>query len=176
MKGETIMFKEGDIIRRITEDGSGSLLRVTEDETDNPSALNLGYVYVADEAGNNVSSVDVNDYELVSALTQQSQETKPMKPNVSGKTIKKIHEDISKMYIQVAQYMESSLDGASIELKIDADYSSGQDLDVRFSARVGYESWITSDDLFKSAEIAIHRYGEDKKLKPLRIAMYREAT
>jgi hypothetical protein len=169
MKGETMLYKEGDIIRRITEDGDGEIVRVLEDQCAYETDDEVQGLHVA--VGNDDSDtwVDADDYELVTN-NQPIQECKPMEPNVPERTNEDIHEDIAKMFVQCAQYMQSCLDGDNITLKIEGD-TNGDKMDVSFTARVRYGEDVISGNLFRSAEVAVERFTQDKGLKPLQIAM-----
>jgi hypothetical protein len=169
------MFKENDLVRLITESGGGEVMRVTDDsDTDDGTTC---CEIASEDKGNDILWHDTGDLELVTdELFTSDKECKPMETNTPTRTHEDIHEDISKMFIQLAQFAEERLDGQSIEIKIETEHYSGNDLDINFSARVGYGAWVTSTNLFKSAEIALTRHTEDKGLKPLSIPMYKEAA
>jgi hypothetical protein len=106
------------------------------------------------------------------------QEVKPMEPNTPLSTQEEIHKSICQMFIQAAQYMEASLDGETVHLSIIAEYSNGNNLDVAFSASIGYsnENKVVSSNLFKSAQVSVARFTENQGLKPLSIPMFKEAA
>ena len=163
------MFKEGDIIRRRTEDGTGEIVRVLETpEYESES------VYVATGNDDSDSYIDPSDYELVTD-NQTVQEAVPQTPNVSSKTQEDIHDDISKMFVQATQFLQSNLDGETIELEITGETSSDS-IDVSFKVRIRYEAWVVSSNLFTAAQVALARYKENKGLKPLSIPLYRNAA
>ena len=95
-----------------------------------------------------------------------------MKLNIPARTKEAIHDDIAKMFIQVAQYVTTNAD-ESTEIRIRADYSSGDSMDIAFEVRVRYGDWVNSSDLFKSAEVAVKRHTEDKGLKALSIPVFK---
>jgi len=160
------MFKENDIIRRITEDGTGEIVRVLD--------IDRALVHIAIGKNGNSEWQDAIDYELVSG-DQDIQIPIAIVPNVSDKTQESIHEDISKMYVQAVQFLQANLDGENVELEISGT-TNRDSIDVSFKCRIGYESWVESSNLFKSAQVALDRYKEDKGLKPLSIPLYKDAA
>ena len=126
------MFNEGDLIRKITEDGDGDIIRVLETpDYDSES------VYCATGNDDGDTYIDPGDYELVTSAQDVSAHlAEAMEPNVPKRTMEEVHEDISKMFVQVAQYMGSKLDGDSILIKIEAEYGSGDNFNVSFGANV----------------------------------------
>ena len=115
MKGENKMsklFKQGDLIRRITEEGDGVLV----DMEYSSESVHVELEKIKGQE-HKYTYVDPSDYELVTD-DQSIQESKPMEPNTTDKTMESIHEDISMMYVQAVQFLTNNLDGENIELEI----------------------------------------------------------
>ena len=110
--------------------------------------------------------------QLVSEALEEHEDSDPMKPNTPTRTKEDIHDDIAKMFTQVAQYVTANVD-ESMEIRIRSEYSSGESMDIAFEVRVRFGDWVNSSDLFKSAEVAVKRHTEDKGLKPLSIPMFK---
>ena len=165
------MFTKGNLVRRISEEGDGKIMIVEEDSDSSGTTLcTEGFGIEGQEPFE--STFDTNDLELV-ADSLEEKESQPMELNEPNRTTEEIQNDISKMFIQAVQYMESALDGENIELRICTEYRSGNNLDVTFEARVQFDSWISSNSLFKSAQIAVNRHLEDEGLNKLSLPMYK---
>ena len=156
------LFKEGDLIRKVTEDGTGEVVRVVEHI--NSSAV------VMIESNNECYTDDPNDYELITddQLIQESVSTKPV---TTDRTFQEIHDDICKMFIQIAAFTEDVRNGDRLTLTIKAEHTNEDAIDVNFSACVRYGEDIVTNNLFKSAEIAVARHNENEGHKPLRLSM-----
>ena len=165
------MFTEGNLVRLITEDGTGEVMRVLKD-----SDGDSGVTYVSNGFGNDDSDdwVDTADLELVTDDPLTHEECKPQSPNAPNRTEEDIHNDISKMFIQVVQWLQANGCERQIELTINADYHQGSAMDIGFKVQIGYDSTITSKNLFRSAAVALNRHDEDKSLSPLSIPMFVE--
>ena len=165
------MFKENDLIRRITEDGTGEIVRVLEDVVDEYSSVHVA-------VGNDDSEdwFDPSDYELVTDDQEIHMDLKPMQDNVPQITHEQVHEEICKLFATVTQWMRANEVDEQIELAINATHYKGDDIDVSFNARIQHEYTITSDNLFESAKVALKRKREDDLLKPLTIPFYKDAT
>lgn len=165
------MFKENDLIRRITEDGSGEIVRVLEADYPNE----YGSIHIAVGNDDDDTWVDPEDYELVTDDQTVHEDNEPQVANIPTKTQEEIHEDISKMFVQATQFLEANLDDERIELEIIGETNS-KGISIAFKARVHYEPWVISSNLFRSAEVALARFKEDQGLKPLAIPMFKEAA
>lgn len=120
-----------------------------------------------------------NDEELKLVRTADDiirEDMKQLEATKSTRTVDEVHQDISDMIAQVANYMIDNLDGESCRLSIEAEFSTGTNVDVEFKARVRYGDDVVSDDLYKSARIALERHSQNETLKPRRITLYREAA
>lgn len=97
-----------------------------------------------------------------------------MKDNVPGRTQQDIHDDISKMFVQVIQWLRANGCEEKIELHIQGDNYKDSSLDISFKVELGYERSITSQNLFRSAKVALERLDENKILQPVTIPMFVE--
>jgi hypothetical protein len=165
------MFNEGDLVRRITEDMDDEIVKVIEGES-------FGTIAVLAEDGDPMN-VDASDYELVAATpTVHEEVAQPMVANVPTRTEKDIHEDICKMFVQVFQFMEPNLNSDNISINVEANHRAGttDNIDIKFDVGIGYGDKVTSDNLFTSARIVLHRHNEDKSLNPVCIPLYKDAA
>jgi hypothetical protein len=166
MKGN-IMFQEGNLVRPITEDGSGEVMSVISVEEDS-NTVELACL-------NGVTSMDMNDLELVTdGQIVHEEKMKPMKKNVPTRTEQDIHDDIGKMFIQVVQWLRAHDCEEKISIEVNGENFNDSNLEISFNVRIGYESTITSKNIFTSARIALERSNEDSFLKPLSIPMFVE--
>lgn len=163
------MFTEGNLVRLITEDGTGEVMRVLED-----SNGDSGVTYVAVGNDDRDDYISTEDLELVTDDPLTHEECKPQSPNAPNRTEEDIHNDISKMFIQVVQWLQANGCEKQIELTINSSYHQGSAMDVGFKVQIGYDSTITSKNLFRSAAVALNRHDEDKSLSPLSIPMFVE--
>jgi hypothetical protein len=171
-------FSIGDLV---VQNGDNEVMRVLEYSKGISSASddNPDTVHVA--IGNDDSDdwFRADELTLVTAVENIIiQEVKPMEPNTPRGTQEEIHESICQMFIQTAQYMEANLDGETVHLSIIAEYRNGNNLDVEFTASIGYgsENKVISSNLFKSAQVSVARFTENQGLKPLSIPMFKEAA
>ena len=97
----------------------------------------------------------------------------PQVPNVPDRTYAEIHDDIAKMFIQVAQHMRQYTDD-KITLTITAEsFNTSDDMEVEFKASCRYEDSVVSDNLYRSAELSARRHSENKELNTLKIPYQR---
>jgi hypothetical protein len=166
MKGN-IMFQEGNLVRLITEDGSGIVMSVIDHDEES------GVVELDDGALQTFQ--DANDLELVTdGQVVHEERMKPMNENVPTRTEQDIHDDIGKMFIQVVQWLRANDCEEKITIEVNGENYNNKNLDISFNVRIGYEASITSKNVFTSARIALERYKEDDLLKPLSIPMFVE--
>jgi hypothetical protein len=165
------MFNEGDLVRLITEEGEAEIASVIQEETD-------GTVIIRYKDHSPIT-VDAGDYELVTATpTVHEEVAQPMVANIPTRTEKDIHEDICKMFVQVFQFMEPNLNSDNMSINVEANHRAGttDNIDIRFDVGIGYGDKVTSDNLFTSARIVLHRHNEDKSLNPVCIPLYKDAA
>jgi hypothetical protein len=162
-------FKIGDIVRKVCEDPAMDYDPVDVigiDETTIRVQNSVGTTYTDDP----------NDFELitsVSDITQEPVKQVPNNPNLDEATI---HSEVARMMNEVTQFVAKHVDGKSIELCIESEYYSGADLDISFNCRIGYEERIKSGNLRQSAEISLRHWQETHNLKPLSIGVTRNET
>jgi dynactin complex subunit len=159
------MFKQGNLVRRITEDGSGEIVSVVCVE-DN-GVMQIKSVHQSEDR---IDMVDETDYELVTDNIAELDKVKTESHKLS-RTQEELHEDICKLFAQVIQFMEPELDGDRIALSINAEYYTGNAVEVGFKVCIRYGEDVVTDNLFTSAQVAVNRYTQNKGLKPKRIAM-----
>lgn len=166
------MFKENDLIRRITEDGTGEIVRVLQDQ--DQLAYETTTVHVA--VGNDDSEdwIDAGDYELVTDDQEIHMDLKPMVANDPSLTNEQIHEEICKMFGTVVQWIRANGEDVRVRLSINTENYSSDSISVNFDAQLAYGDTVISDNLFESAKVALKRKREDELLKPLSIPFYKE--
>jgi len=164
------MFKENDLVRPITEDGSGEIMRVLND---NDIVCHLSYVEGENKHAERL--MDSKDLELVSDNQVIHEELKSMKAVLPSRTQEDLHDDISKMFVQVVQWLRANDFEERVRIRIEAENYSNSDLEVSFQVDLAYEETITSKNLFTSAKVALERSRENELLKPLSIPMFVEA-
>lgn len=158
------MYEVNSIVRIITDDGDGEVMRVINQEGE--------VVQCASSDDDNERFIDACDIELVTDSQEIHKKMEPLVPNVSGRTYDEVHDDIVKMFIQVVQWLRANGCDKKVELTISAENYDDRDMDVSFEVGLGYETNIVSKDLFRSAKIALARSEENETLKPLSIPMF----
>jgi len=157
------MFKEGNLIRLITEDGTGDIVRVLEDQDDN-------IVHIAHGIDDSDSYVDCYDYELV-ADKAKKQAITPTVPFAPSRTSEAIHDDVQRMMVQLAQYYQAAEVSGTLAMKLEATiYASDSDLTLKCSANLGYGTEVTTRSLNQSVKLAVDRARENDALAPLEIS------
>jgi len=163
------MFKAGNLIRLITEDGDGEIVRVLEDES---HGLLL---HIAIGNDNSEGWVSPDDYELVTeSLLEQEIPENPTPKTVSNRTIEDIHTDIENMMMQLAQHYRATDLGEKFTMTIEAETFQGDDhLTVKYTATVGYGTSVTTRRLDRSVQLVLDRMQENKTLAPEAISFQR---
>jgi hypothetical protein len=162
------MFKEGNLVRLITEDGDGEVMRVLED-----SAYTTTFVAIGNENGE--ERFDTEDLELV-AESALKQESKEMIPNVNRMKDMELTDEINKYMVAIVTSLRDSGCETRINLRISCYHYSGDDAEIEYSVGIEHENEITSDNLGKSAHIAWSRWLEKQTLKVKAIPFYVEAA
>ena len=165
------MFQAGNLVRLITEDGDGEVMRVlVNSEPD-------GTTYCSTGNDDGATYADTHDLELVTDDQMTFGETQPPVPNVPTRTEEEIHEDIRKMFVQIAQWLQAQGIEEQINLSIDSDCCAGATgLDIKFAIRIGYNENVVTRNLFKSAQFAMERAIQDKAYAPISIPMYKDTA
>lgn len=163
-------FAPDDLVRLVTKDGTGVIVRVVvcDDE--------YGDMHIEYEDGTQAGLVSVDEYELVKSAENSTvhKGNKPLTSNEPHRTHADIHDDVSKMFVQVIQYIRGYTDD-KITLSIEATvYNEHDDMEVGFCVACNYDDTITTDNLFRSAEIAASRHRQNKELKRLKIPFHKK--
>jgi hypothetical protein len=163
------MFKEGNLVRKITEEGDAQVERVVIDEDEDEGTINI-------DNGVSTTWVDAEDYELV-ADSAKEQEVNKVVPLVPSRTSEEIHEDIQRMMVQLTQYYQASGLGNSLTMTFEATvYPSDLTLTLKCKASLGYGTEVTTRDLNKSVKIAVDRSRENKAFEPIEISFEGKQT
>ena len=99
-----------------------------------------------------------------------------MEMNTPVATQEEVHSEVCKMFATLANYADAHLNGKKVTLKIEAEYFSGDDIDVSFIVRTGYDDEIVTDNMYRSMQVAIARHKENETLKPKSIPLFRKAV
>jgi len=165
-------FTNGNIVRKKLPNDPN--IKYVEDDELMCVEHSDGIHTVCSAKGRPLCEYNTEDLELVSESIQE-QEVTPIVPNVSDRTQEEIHDDIGKMFVQVAQYMENRLEGETIHIQVKSTYAKGKNLQVSFETFIGYADPIKTNNLFKSAEITLDRFAQNKVMQPLQLSMHKDA-
>ena len=169
------MFKIGNIVRHNSD--LDNLLKVIG--TISGGSGKIREMITVEYEDGTAESFPCEELELVTeAIDILADEHKPQEANVSNRTYKEIHEDITKMYAQVTQWLRSNGHDKKIDLSIECEHYSkdSDELDVSFNCSLEYGATIRSDNLFRSADVALRRTKENELLKPLSIPFFKDAA
>ena len=162
------MFKQGNYVREITDTGDGEVMIVTNVHDDEVTMT-------VQQGNNDYLDVRTDEYELVCDEPTTHEDNMPLVPNTPERSEVEIHDDIAKMFIQVANYMRQFTDD-KITLQIVAEtFSPTDELEVEFKAACRYEDNVVSDNLYRSAQVAVHRHTENKTLHTLKIPFQKKS-
>jgi hypothetical protein len=162
------MFKEGNLVRLITEDGDGEVMRVLED-----SAYTTTFVAIGNE--NREERFDTEDLELV-AESALEQESKAMVINVNTMKDLEVCDQLNRYIVAVITSLrDSSFDGR-VNININCVHYSGDDAQVSYEVYLDGEETIKTNNLGKSAHIALTRHKENAAMKIKAIPFYVEAA
>lgn len=166
-------YKVGDLVKYKDDDDyeDYGVMRVLECEDFSDKVLVT--------IGNHNDSHWVRGDEIELVISEDDivvKESKVIVETTSNRTTDQIHQDICDMFAQVANYMQANLECETCELQVTAEFSSGDNVDVKFRARVRFNDWVECDELYKASRIALTRYKEDKLLNPRRISLHKEAS
>ena len=160
------MFKEGSLVRIITEDGTGEIMRVLED-----SDGDTGVTHVAIGNDDSDDYISTTDLELVTKHVEKQESFKPIF-NGTVMSNRVLHDEINRMMVTVIKELRDRGVTDRISLAIVSSHYSGDDSEISYEAYVGGEETIKTDDLFKSANIAANRHFEKKQLHIAKIPHY----
>jgi hypothetical protein len=165
------MFKEGNLIRLITEDGDADIVHVVKDQENTTVLIDLG-----PDDNSDIRMEDAGDYELVSDGVKK-QEVTPIVPFTPNRTIEAIHDDVQRMMVQLAQYYQAAEVSGTLHMKLEATvYGNDSELTLNCCANLGYGTEVITRDLNKSVKIAVDRARENDALKPIEITFEGKAV
>jgi hypothetical protein len=153
------MFKEGNLVRAITEEGDGEIMRVLEDSVDGAT-----HVAIGNDDGD--TYFDTNDLELVTNDQQELKST-PQKANINSIEDGTLHDQFNKYLVSVITSLRKRGFEGRIELSVDVDHYSGESAEIFYTVELdnNYAGKVRSDNLGKSAHIALSRYEENERLQ-----------
>ena len=165
------MFEQGNLVRKITDKGDAPMMSVIEDSNDDGTT----FCRTLKDNGTNFDMwCSSDDLELVTDDQQTSTSVEQV-PNISDRTHQDIHEDITKMFVQIAQYLDANVENMSnCNISINTRYYGNSEMDIEFDVSVNSNATVSSSNLFTSARVAMERHNENLGLKVLRIPMYKE--
>jgi len=157
------MFKEGSLVRRITEAGDGAIMHVLEDSCalSNTTHVSLGN----DDAD---ASYSTSDLELVQE-SPTTQESTPLRFNSIATDNTTIHTEINRLFISVIKELRELGVEDRIDLAVHTNHYSGDESEISYEAYISGEETIRTDNLFTSARIAANRHFEKKTLHVAKI-------
>jgi hypothetical protein len=165
------MFEQGNLVRKITDKGDAPMMSVIEDSSNDGTTFCRS---LEDDGTNLETWYSSDDLELVTDDQQTSTSVEQV-PNISDRTHQDIHEDITKMFVQIAQYLEANVENmGNCNISINTRYYGESEMDIEFDVSVNSNATISSSNLFTSARVAMERHNENLGLKVLRIPMYKE--
>jgi hypothetical protein len=160
------MFKEGNLVRLITEAGDSEVMRVLEDSGDNGTT----YVSEGDDEGEGYFSTD--DLELVTDDQEVHEETKPMIANINTLEDFELTDQFNRYIISVIQSLRARGCEEKIDITVKCQHFAGESAEIEYGVGISYDADIYSDNLGKSGHIALTRREEAKALKVKAIPMY----
>tara|TARA_R110000751_G_scaffold125703_1_gene227478 strand:- start:10 stop:507 length:498 start_codon:yes stop_codon:yes gene_type:complete len=164
------MFKEDNLVRLITEDGTSEVMRVINDSDEDG-----GVTYVATNRDNGTDWITTSDLELVTDSTLE-QESVIKVPNINSIKGLELVDEFNKYIIGILTSLRNDGFDERITITIECEHYSGESAEVKYQVRLRHDDPITSDNLDKSAHIALSRRKENETLKVKAIPFYVEAT
>ena len=92
----------------------------------------------------------------------------PQKANINSMEDYALHDEFNKYIVSVISSMRSrGYENGCIDIEVSAEHYNGEGVEVKYSVNLNntYAGKVTSDNLGKSAHIALSRWEEDEKLK-----------
>jgi hypothetical protein len=165
-------FKPDDLV---VQTGMSDVMRVLDVVSDEDGEQQTVMVSIGNDDASDWFRADELSY--IPAVSQYEGVAKPMERVVPVRTAEVIHQDICDMFAQIVNYMTERLNGEAVELRIDTEAGGSRTTcDVKFGARIRYDNWVETDDLYTSARIACNRYLENEAMAPRRISLHKEAA
>ena len=164
------MFKEGNLVRLITEDGDSEIMSVKWNQKHGTETV----ACEKEEPDEDPTWFDVSDLELVTVNITETEST-PTRANVNSMDEDKILEELNKLIIYTITSMRDKGCEERITINIACEhYSSSDTVDVKYGVRIRFNDMVESNSLSKSASTAWYREQEDERLKvkaiPFRVA------
>ena len=165
------MFKEGNLVCLTTEDGSGEVMRVLEESDFD------GTTHVAIGNDDDDQYLDTNDLELV-AQSVLEQPSIPQVMNVNKMSDLALCDEINKYIVAVISSLRNDGYDEKVKVEIDCHHYRGESAEINYRVTLAYNDPITTDNLGKSAHIALSRHFENEAMKVKAIPFYvdKEAT
>lgn len=170
-------FKEGDLVICSNNDDDRTnfgVMRVLEaqEQEDN----NYHNILVAIGNDDDSAWYPEQDLELVKEegnITIQVAEPTNIPFTLSTRTMEDVNQDIEKLFITVFNYLHASLEGERVHLSISSEmYGEKEQADVNFSVTIQHRDPVKTNDLQRSAEIALDRFSQDKVMKPRKLTFF----
>jgi|TARA_Y100000310_G_scaffold263231_2_gene273312 hypothetical protein len=160
----------------VVQTGSSDVMRVLGADYTVSDSISYGTIHCAIGDDNN------SDYFLASCLSicpDVMVHDDPLIPQLVQNSLDDdaIHEEVCVLFARCLDSMRRAGIDETIQLKVETEQygssSNNGESDITFSVRIKYEDTIESDNLFKSARLAMIRHAENKELKPKQIQHYR---
>ena len=154
------MFKEGNLVRLITKDGTGEVMRVLEDSDGDNGTTRC-----------NTDWFDTNDLELIASGKDITKSVEQV-PNVNSMTDLELVDQFNKYIIAVITSMRDAGCDDRVSISVNCEHYNGDDVEVKYDVFIKYGQTITTDNLGKSSHIALTRWQEDQTLAIKSIPFY----
>jgi len=158
------MFTKGNLVRIITEEGMGEILKVIEDSNTSTSTTLIEGI----EGG---GTVDTNDIELVTD-NQTKLDSMPQRANINSIEDFELHDQLNKYIVSVIKTLRDRGCDEKIDIKIRCEHYDGESAKIEYGVGIRYDNDIYSDNLGKSGHIALSRYEEKEALEVKAIPFY----
>ena len=156
------MFKEGNLVRLITEDGDGEVMEVVVDSDDESGITNCR---IGNSVNDHSGLYGTKDLELVTTVIREL-EAIPTRPNVNSLDEEEIHSELNKYIISVISSLRDKGCVERISINIACEHYGGkEEVDILYGVTIKYGDRVESDSLGKSAFIAWQREKENEELK-----------
>lgn len=161
------MFKGGDLIRLITEDGDGEVMRVLEDSNEDTGTT----LVESNDGSTNCGAIDTLDLELVTS-NQAELDSSPQKRNINSIEDLSLTDEFNKYVVSVIQSARDKGCDDRINIAVRCEHYNGESAEINYGVCIKYGIEVVSDNLGKSAHIALQRWKEDEALKVKAIPFY----
>lgn len=163
------MFKEGNLVRLITTEGDGDIMKVHED-----SDSNSGTTRVEDGSFDGVRGYDTHALELVTDSPQEyNTEARPMELQTPRIDEDYLIEQINKYMTSLVVSMRDQDITDKITLTIKCENYTSDDSTIEYKAMIGYDMKVESEIMSQSCNILVARYQQNKELEIKAIPHYK---